>query len=420
MCIRDRDIVFACVTELYLAHTNARLISRPQGNEADVPHILYDSTMVEGAMAENDGALGRLFTTQLENDVEVKRVQRVLSSVSSYAAFLTRERMGGHPVQLSDPKELAKYTRIRASRIGDLEFKYQTSQIPWTDQVSQLRSVARKHFPLLKRIFGYYAGDNPSITEPNFWRFIGDVSLIDKSVTRTKIERIFVVANRDDDAVVESGVEDESEEDEDNPITELIPSEFVECIVRIGDQKMPGRTITERVEALLTSNLKSFGSKQAHMNKFRREVYDKTCQIVVERYTRDLARVFNYFAKQGDKSPDRHAKKAQSKYVTQHDIMTIMRDGGVLQGSIDEGIVNTVIRSVMGEDGGADNVAFHDFMECLAATSVFKVPNPFVPLDKKLEVTLSHLISNLRIKLRGSVTLADVKPIPLSQVMGKR
>ena len=412
------DIIFTCVVELFLTHSMGGLLVRPHPTEADVPHILYDSTMVEGAMADNDSALTKLFATQLENDVSMDQVRTWLSSVSAYAAYLTRERMGGHPVQLSDPKELAKYTRLRASRIGDLEFKYQSSSTPWPEQVAQLRASVRKYFPLFKRIFGFYAGDNPSITEPNFWRFIGDLGLIDKTLTKVKVERIFVVANRDDDVLVESGSESGSEEDAENPITELIPSEFVECIIRIGDQKMQGKTIVERVESLVSTTLKTFGNKQAHMNKFRKEVYDKTCQSVVDKYARDLARVFNYFAKQG-KNLDKQAKKNQLKYVGQQDIMSIMREGGVLQGSVDESVIHTVLRSVLGDEV-SDSVAFHDFMECLAATAVFKIPNPFVPLDKKLDVTLSHLISNLRLKLRGSVTLTDVKPIPLSQTMGKR
>ncbi len=67
------------------------------------------------------------------------------------------------------------------------------------------------------------------ITE--FWKFVKSMKLKSKALTMAELDLIFIKANRED--------ENNTVAAEDNPDRELLPSEFVECLVRIADEKYP-------------------------------------------------------------------------------------------------------------------------------------------------------------------------------------
>jgi hypothetical protein len=67
------------------------------------------------------------------------------------------------------------------------------------------------------------------ITE--FWKFVKSMKLKSKTLTMAELDLIFLKANREDQSNTTTA--------EDNPDRELLPSEFVECLVRIADEKYP-------------------------------------------------------------------------------------------------------------------------------------------------------------------------------------
>ena len=66
------------------------------------------------------------------------------------------------------------------------------------------------------------------------------------------------------------------------------------------------------------------------------------------------------------------------------------------------------------DDGGSD-LTFFEVVELLAALSVYRIPNPFATLDRKVDVMMSHALIKLKSKLRGIVALSDIKLASLAQ-----
>lgn len=405
---KSSDIVFMAVAELFLTHTNRILSQVPAVTEPPACLIRYDAGMVRSALRDVSQGMAHIVSTERDIVEDLARIRTMVSGVSQYASFLTRERLAGHPVALVDQKEVNRFCRFKQDRFRDLEFKYKNTGAEWSDQLARLRVEIRNVFPLLKRCFESYAGGGSCITEPNFWRFIGDLGVVDKSTPRAAIERIFTVANREDDAIYESQSDDDNASDDmENPITELIPIEFTECVIRIADQRSQGRALSERVSVFINGFLRPLGARRSDTNRFRREVFDRPSQPIWSKYQKDLAKVFMYFARLSRTG----GQRSQSRFISVSELIHICKDGGAIQGSIDESTIVLISRNVLGDEGGA--IPLHGFMECLAALAAFRVPSPFIPLDKKIDHVVSQLLANLRIKLRGAVSISDVKTVAL-------
>eukprot|EP00744_Colponema_vietnamica_P015310 GILI01021467.1.p1 GENE.GILI01021467.1~~GILI01021467.1.p1 ORF type:complete len:769 (+),score=79.06 GILI01021467.1:178-2307(+) len=401
------DRIFMAVAELFIKHTQRLMTAVVPVATPPQCLIRYDAGMVKSALGDVQQSLEDLIGAEDEIVNGIGRVESLTKTISNYASFLTRERLAGHPVSLVDQKEVNRFCRLKQGRFKDLEFKYRNASVEWLEQINRLRVLIRKSFPLMKRVFSSYAGNSLSVSEPNFWRFVGDIGVIDKQLLRVAVERIFIIANREDDDVADEYESDEL--DEENPITELIPSEFTECLVRIADQRMISRTIYERVEGFISTYLKPLGLRQEDANRFRRDVYEPPVQAIWAKYQKELAKIFLHFAKLSSvKGP---TQKTQTKFIGLPDLLLICKDGGALQGNVDESTVAVVARNVVGEE--ISEIPLHAFMECLGGLAAYRVPSPFIPLDKKVDHVLSHLLATLRVKLRGTLTIADFKLVPL-------
>jgi hypothetical protein len=304
-------------------------------------------------------------------------------------------------------------------------------------QLDALRAALQRNYQDLRRIFNFYCRGKSVMSEADFWRFIGDIRAMDKTVTRNLVDRIFAIANNDTPPVPKAGrsmsiigIEDEDEEvdekeddddaddeNEENSETELIPSEFVECLVRIAERKFPGKMLHERFEQLMSVHVIPFACK-SDTDKFKKEIHSAQTQTAVQKYQKDLVKVFNFYAKGNPAAPGGKASNKKTKMMVLHDFVHFVKEANIMSQALDETSVTSVFNTVSSSSEEINKEIDHrEFLEAVVCMSVFKVPSPFIPLDKKVEVLSSNLINNLKNKLKPAVTLSDMPVITVKQTV---
>jgi hypothetical protein len=411
------DIMVLTVTELFLRHASKkRADAEVQGNESELPVVKYDAAMMEHVISESRKEMSKLRMEGASLESLEKRQAQVEEALVSQASYFARHRHLGNPVEIMDPKDLGRYTKFNPARFQDIAFKYARCQdpgavdrwVPFDEQLKLLRKELKGHFATIRRVFKFYAENSPTMTDVAFWRFCGDIRVMDKVVTRVQVDRIFQVANSEDiPRAVEGGLDEsqigaasdgDAEDEEENPTTELIPSEFVECLIRMADIRVKegGRMLQERFDLFMQNYVLPFACK-SEADKFKKEVYESGTQAALHRYQKDLQKIFLHYG----------TGKGSRKTLNSERFSEFAKDAHL---QLDEGTQATIFQNVLGV--GAEEMAQHEFLEAIVSVAAFKVPSPFIGLDRKIDVVVSSMISTLRAKLRTrGVQLSDVKPI---------
>ena len=424
------DVMLATTAELFSRSLLLRSSSStPHGGEQQntdtleqlpVAEASYDVRMVPRILEEATKEFESLKAEEAQSLVRLEELKQVEEAVAQHAAYLVRERLKGHPIQVLDGKEVARFCKVNKARFADIAFKYAAcpserkaeTWLPFDAQLDELKKTVKKYFHPIRRVFIYYAGStSTTMSDADFWRFCSDIRLIDSTVTRHVVDRIFAVANSEtvgEAAVEEASDEDPPPEEEDNPATELIPSEFVECLIRFADRKIASKMIHERFEAFFMLHVESFACK-SEMDRFKKDCYEPSTQAAVQRYAKDLVKVFLHYSK----------GKGKQRSISVQDYTQLIRDGGIGTDWIDDSAVSSIFRNLLSE-GELEELDQRSFLESIVAVSSFRVPTPFISLDKKIDVAVTALLSQLRAKLKGVVAISDVKPMPLQSLMRGR
>lgn len=326
------------------------------------------------------------------------------------AAYIARERLEGRSVTVLDRKDMIRFTKFQKQRFTNLQNRYRmppldyNSPTPWMGfelQLDLLRESLNIFYPDLRRCFTYYCNGGPTMASVGYWSFCNDIRVVEpRVITRTHLERIFVIANLEDishasvDPLLsfdEDGLLSEAaEEDEDqNSETLLIPSEFVECVIRIADLRVKDKMLHEKFAILMKDFVNVYACK-SETDKFRREINSTSVLAVTDRFRKDLNKIFIHFSirKQGSKQ----------RCMTVTEFVYFAKESFLLNATFDEAAIAQIFNNVASpsDDMSGRELQAHEFLDALVCVSFYKYPSPFVPLEKKIEQTCSSLISLLR------------------------
>eukprot|EP01060_Flectonema_neradi_P005376 TRINITY_DN13573_c0_g1_i1.p1 TRINITY_DN13573_c0_g1~~TRINITY_DN13573_c0_g1_i1.p1 ORF type:complete len:1070 (+),score=171.39 TRINITY_DN13573_c0_g1_i1:838-4047(+) len=342
--------------------------------------------------------------------------ERLVNDVESQALEMRISRANGKPIDIIDNREFTKYTKVSKARLKDLLTRFtvghQQSLAPMQTPVpleAMLESVTRilkSNFQEIKRIYRYYCnlgGSKVGITATNFWKFCTDTRSIDKELNRNVIGTIFQKANSDSSVTVDGSREE-------NPDTELVPAEFVECIIRMADVKIHAEpTLHQRVHTLLTTYVLPNVAK-ADISRFREEIYERPVQKVLLRYAHELQKVFRYYA-----GADKNSRS--SRTINFMEFSKLLSDCHLLHPPLDEAAALSVFVAMQDRsEDEQDEYVYHEFVEGLVACTVYKYPCPYLPLENRVEHFLTtNILSHLRAKLKhqGIRIDPDLKPVAL-------
>jgi len=369
---------------------------------------------------------------EIENTFQEWNTMR--SDVKNYQGLVLRNRMMEQPLFIVDVKEFYKYTKLPKTRLKDLQWKYNSCPasfkaspgdwLSWDNQVEETRKFLRTSYPDMRRIFQFYAqpqGSKRYISSTEFWQFCTDARVVDKFMMKSHVERIFSLVNRtgddDDDGDYEGRATVKGDELEDNPMTELVPSEFVEAVVRIGDGKYVEMMLHDKVKAIFTENILAFTCRGG-AQELRRNVNSALTQAVLKRFNKDLGRIYKFYATllaEQTKSKVKKEGAASKMVINLQEFIGMLNEAEIMSSVLTDAHVRSVFHSVQIDSstepmGDMYEMSYVEFVAVLPCIACFHVPSPFVPFEKKVEVIIVKLIEGVRAKLKaGGVILGETK-----------
>eukprot|EP01083_Nonionella_stella_P224096 798001_1 len=201
----------------------------------------------------------------------------------------------------------------------------------------------------------------------------------------------------------------ESEGDEEydeiaNPDEELIPSEFVECIIRIADRKYPKvEGISERVVMLFENSILRYGCRT---DKFREELAAPQIRKVFEDFRSPLQKIFIYYAKLALKRKKiKLPKGAKPQNMGMEDFVAMIKDiklTSVVPSDVCVSIFKNIQHSDDADLDDDDELVYEEFLEGLAVVAFYYNPDPYIRLEHRISGFLkSGLIQNMGGTIKG-------------------
>eukprot|EP00755_Sulcionema_specki_P010302 Sspe_Gene.46108::Locus_22954_Transcript_1_1_Confidence_1.000_Length_2542::g.46108::m.46108 len=203
----------------------------------EVPEI--DSDNMQDFLSLCHGRLEEA-VAKLEQHAELDaHWEELVRVVDAMAMDLMKARAAGRPKEIISPSDASRFLKFSKQRLRDLAPRYTVGQqqnvcssaIPmqFDAMLDEIARMVKQIFSDLRRVFLQYALSGAGMSAADYWKFCCDIKCVDRDLTRHVLAKIFTRVNADSD-----------DSKEDNPETELVPSEFTECLVRMADIKFPG------------------------------------------------------------------------------------------------------------------------------------------------------------------------------------
>ena len=194
-----------------------------------------------------------------------------------------------------------------------------------------------------------------------------------------------------------SDYDDDSEDiDYDENEKEIVPSEYVEALVRLAAGRYnKGGSLASRLEKLVEKNLRPVLGKVVDQTSFRSHLSEKVVQKFLSRKRRRLKEVFEFYA----------AKNQTDKGVETSDTIdigectTFCRDFKL--GVPDRVIARLFVCAQNEEDDGKDEtslldekseLSYDEFLELLCALACWQKPDPYEPMLKKVTLFVASVL----------------------------
>eukprot|EP00474_Spongospora_subterranea_P001128 CRZ01586.1 hypothetical protein [Spongospora subterranea] len=358
-----------------------------------VPSELESFTvLVNQVVAKSSEAVNKLLKRHhLWEDIVVK--------VSGLSAHMLAARMRGEPIVVNDARENADMAQYKTMIWNKIE-KLIPSALSPQEELARIQIQLDKYAVANRRIFRHYAagegvGSTMSINE--FVKFVQDAKLVGKTLKLPQVERIFAQANSEGDGTADEA-ESEAEEEEiveaeeyddavANPDEELIPREFVECLLRLAIKKYAKPySVADRLVLLM----ETFVLKNAmRSERFREELCSVKVKDVFDRNRACLKCIFRYYAA-GGKKPKGKRKTAQDDSMSLAEFKLMVQECAWVDATFSLSHVQSIFNNIQRtDDEEASEVntelVYDEFIEGIAAIAVMKIPNPYVEIDTRIE-----------------------------------
>ena len=275
--------------------------------------------------------------------------------------------------------------------------------------------VLREYAALLRDVFAFYSisasdmqggaaagGSTVTMSSPEFWRFVKDVKMVDgRALISSQVDLIFIAANND----TRTGM---PRQEEDNSVSELLPHEFVECLLRLSLRRFSGsgKPAHERLRKLIVNVIEPRACR-SDSNTFRAHLVSAPVQTVFKRHRKSLERVFAHYA-MVDKDMSHHHQKGDASTINHPEFVQMCKDCHIFDNAFTELVAGIVFANVQQDEvdptgvsvaGGYGEMIFSEFLEAVGAMCMYKCPMPYEPFEQRLE----HFISGTLLKQAGQM-----------------
>lgn len=352
---------------------------------AFAPHVAVLQAAV--AAAEADAA-------------EAEAVYRVASSrIVGKALEMLASRARGEVVELETENkrsEAVAYTELQRHKMRELF----ASDEECDAELVKLSKSLGGYFNDVKRIYAHYSG-GATMSPHGFWTVVRDCKLVNKRLTPTKIDIIYLRVNVDN----QDG--DGNAEDVDKVLT---PGEFIEALVRMAHGRVPDTaasgTLTSKFESMM-ADLVIPHACQSNSDEFRNQLAVPEVRKVYGRYRVQLRAIFVHFA-----AADNKGGRDKLNCISLEEFLMMFSKADLT--SVVPIVHAKRIFALSQVDDDASEMIFQEFSESIGALAQYADPNPYVPLAKRLDSFCRViLIPNL---LKSG---ANIKGLELPEGLGK-
>uniref|UniRef100_A0A7S4D3Y6 EF-hand domain-containing protein n=1 Tax=Eutreptiella gymnastica TaxID=73025 RepID=A0A7S4D3Y6_9EUGL len=246
--------------------------------------------------------------------------------------------------------------------------------------LNAIRQCLKECIGGLHSVFMYYCSSDKKyhgMNEHEFWRFCRDLEVYKNCADqRTRVKKIFLVALSGEDHTEGPGR------------SELSQSGWVKTLIWMANETMAsyGR-LPERVAAFVDRILAN--SKRFKVQGFRNMIYGKQVQRVADAFRKRLLRVFHVYS-------DR-----DRKMMTQSAFKSLCKDAVLIDSIFTHDAVQDVFQHSQLEEEDDGMLIFSEFQEALIAIALYKNPNPYTSMDRRVEYFFEkQLLLPLKHKLK--------------------
>lgn len=178
---------------------------------------------------------------------------------------------------------------------------------------------------------------------------------------------------------------------------ELVPPEFAEALVRLAAHQYPhSSSLAEALKRLLCDDVLPNAARTEH-DAFRTSINSHKSRLVFQRHRPQLKRLFTAYAA-ADRS---RGAFAHTDTINVKEFLQLIKDCRLMENSaLTEKTVRQIFNEVQQVDdqdegpetGGDNELVYSEFLEGLAAVSCFKLCNPYLPFDQRLEQFLRDAV----------------------------
>jgi hypothetical protein len=272
------------------------------------------------------------------------------------------------------------------------------------EEFERLKTYCGECFNELRKVYSAYGalgGGGGSVSFYEFSSLVRDCSLICSSWTQADLTLVFVKTNIEIDE--ETG---ERIEVDHNPDSALTTTEFVEILIRIAhglyknrplqphemmeNSKTNVRTITQCMVMLMETNILPY-AKRSDAEEFRKKLRTPEVKSVLQKYSTRIEAIFERFAK-ADSDQGGPGDERADMTMNMREFQQMCKDKKI---SIPHRKIMSVFQNVQNDDTAfADDdemdaeVDFSEFQEAVVAIACFVYPDPYTPLEQRIEMLL--------------------------------
>uniref|UniRef100_A0A7S3GB41 Uncharacterized protein n=1 Tax=Palpitomonas bilix TaxID=652834 RepID=A0A7S3GB41_9EUKA len=296
------------------------------------------------------------------------------------------------------------------------------------EDIAEIRTVLTRHLHDLESVFRFYASGSVhksksaqlTIGRDLFKQFVRDAR-VDREglgLTSSSIDVVFLrchmVPNqealkelKDEKAERSKGGVEKFYDKDDESRQELNRSGFAEAIVRLSRQCYPKMTTAQGLAAVLNNAILRHAHRD-YSQRFRATLEAVEMQRVLQRYMKQLNSIFRGYAV---------AKSEKDFYaMIMDEFVQLLEDCQLIDHfRLPHDKVKAVfLRCQHGDRGGinASYLVFIEFLEALVASILFRVPDPYMAPETKVEkAIINYVLPKANAKQRWKMAKSRIKAV---------
>lgn len=389
-----------------LVNTGSRTINK---TDSEDPSMLIKSlcTKVNKLSKRVNNRINMLQRSHLSwRETEIKVIQRLVQDLCKRARGIDSSQKDEE-----SQKERDQFQKLSFLKLTDI---LQREEIDPKIEFERLKTYCGECFDDLRKIYSAYGalgGGGGSVSFYEFSSLVRDCKLVNKDWTQADITLVFVKTNIEIDE--ETG---ERINIDHNPDSALTTTEFVEILIRIShgmyknrpllehemtieniSNKTTVRSITQCMVTLMEENILPF-AKRSDAEEFRKKLRIPIIKGVFTKYNERLEHIFEKYAKFDSEQNTGDESRADIT-MNMREFTKMCKDKQI---SIPHRKVMSVFQNVQNDDTAfADDdsmdaeVDFTEFQEAVAAIACIMFPDPYSPMEQRIEMLLlRNLLKN--------------------------